>query len=101
MASFQFTRSVPSQDTTFVFGLWVCIADGASSFRRFLIDMKPKTPTAGPRSDLDKLVDDLDDLSIHASAARIEVEFASGVTSSSAASTFLGLDSFQSKDWRS
>jgi hypothetical protein len=63
--------------------------------------MKPKTPAAGPRSNLDKFVDDLDDLSIYASAARIEVESASGMTSSGAASTFLGLDSFQSKDSRS
>jgi hypothetical protein len=101
MASFQFTRSVPSQGTTFVFGSWVCIADGTGSFRRFLIDMKPKTSTADPCSDLDKFVDDLDDLSIHASVARIEVESASGVTSSGAASTFLWLDSFQSKDSRS
>jgi hypothetical protein len=101
MASFQFTRSVPSQGTTFVFGSWVCIADGAGSFRRFLVDMKLKTPAADPRSDLDKFVDDLDDLSIHASAVRIEVESASGVTSSGAASTFLGLDSFQSEDSRS
>jgi hypothetical protein len=101
MASFQFTRSVPSQGTTFVFSLWVCIADGAGSFRRFLVDMKPKTPVADPRSDLDKFVDDLDDLSIHASAARIKVESASGATSSGAVATFLGLDSFQSKDLRS
>jgi hypothetical protein len=93
MASFQFTRLVPSQGTTFVFGSWVCIADGASSFRRFLVDMKPKTPTAGPRGDLDKLNDDLDDLSIHAST--------SATTSSVAAATFLGLDLFQSKDSRS
>jgi hypothetical protein len=61
MASFQFSRSVPSQGMTFVFGSWVCIADGAGSFHRFLVDMKPKTPTAGPRSNLDKFVDDLDD----------------------------------------
>jgi hypothetical protein len=60
--------------------------------------MKPKTPAAGPRSNLDKFVDDLDDLSIYASAGRIEVESASGVTSPGTASTFLGLDSFQSKD---
>jgi hypothetical protein len=63
--------------------------------------MKPKTPAAGPRSDLDKLVDDLDDLSIHASTVRIEVESASSATSSDAAATFLGLDSFQYKDSRS
>jgi hypothetical protein len=63
--------------------------------------MKLKTPTAGPRSDLDKFVDDLDDLSIHASATRTEVESASGVTSSGAATTFLGLGLFQSKNSRS
>jgi hypothetical protein len=79
MASFQFTRSVPSQGTTFVFGSWVCVTDGAGSFRRFLIDMKPKTPVAGPHSDLDKFVDDLDNLSIHGSATRTE-ESASGAT---------------------
>jgi hypothetical protein len=73
MPSFQFTRPVPSQGATFIFGSWACIADGAGSFRRFLVDMKPKTPAADFRSDLDKFVDDLDDLSIHASAARIEV----------------------------
>jgi hypothetical protein len=98
MASFQFTRSVPSQGTIFVFGSWVCIADGAGSFSRFLINMKPKTSMAGPSSDLDMFVDDLNDLSNHASAAKTEVESASGMTSSGAATTFLGLDSFQSKD---
>jgi hypothetical protein len=101
MASFQFTRSVPSQGTTFVFGLSVCIADGVGSFCRFLVVMKLKTPTAGSHSDLDKFVDDLDDLSILGSATRTEEESASSVTSSSAATTFLGLDSFQSEDSRS
>jgi hypothetical protein len=98
MASFQFTRSVPSKGTIFVFGSWVCIADGAGNFRRLLVDMKPGLPAAGPHSELDKFVDDLDDLSIHASATRTEVESASGATSSGAAVTFLGLDPFQSKD---
>jgi hypothetical protein len=60
--------------------------------------MKPKISVVGPRSDLDKFVDDLDEMSIHASAARTEVESASSVTSSGVAATFLGLDSFQSKD---
>jgi hypothetical protein len=101
MASFQFSRSVPSQGTTFVFGLWVCIADGAGNFHRFLINMKPKTSAAGSRSNLDKFIDDLDNLSIHAFAARTEVESASGATSSGAAVTFLGLESFQSKDLHS
>jgi hypothetical protein len=61
MASFQFTRSVPSQGMTFVFGSWFCIANDAGNFCRFLIDTKPKTPAAGLRSDLDKFIDDLDD----------------------------------------
>jgi hypothetical protein len=63
--------------------------------------MKPKTPTAGLHSNLDKFVDDLDDLSIHASTVKIEVESAPGATSSGAAVTSFRLDSFQSKDSRS
>jgi hypothetical protein len=82
---------------TFVLGSWVCIADGVGNFRRFLINMKPKTPVTDLRSDLDKFIDDLDDLSIHASAAKIKVESAPGPTSSGAAATSLGLESFQFK----
>jgi hypothetical protein len=100
MATFQFSRSVHSQGTTFVFGSWVCIADGAGNFHRFLVYMKPKTSAAGPHSDLDKFVDGLDDLSTHASATKIEVESAPGSTSSSVVATSLVLDSFQSKDSR-
>jgi hypothetical protein len=101
MVSFQFTRSVPSQGTTFVFGSWVCVADSEGDFRHFLIDMKPKTPVASSQSDLDKFVDDLDDLSICVSVTSIGEESASSMTSSGAAVTSLGLDSFQSKDSRS
>jgi hypothetical protein len=101
MASFQFSRSEPSQGTMFVFGSWVCGADGAGSFHRFLVNMKPKIPAAVSQSDLDKFVDGLNDMSIHGSAMRIEEESASGATSSGAARTFLGLDLFQSKDSRS
>jgi hypothetical protein len=98
MATFQFSKSVPSQGTTFVFGSWVFIADGAGNFRRFLVDMKPKISAADPRSDLDKFIDGLDNLSTHASATKIEVESTPGSTSSSVVATSLGLDSFQSKD---
>jgi hypothetical protein len=97
MASFKFTNDVPPQGMTFVFGSWVCIADGAGSFRRFLIDMKPKTPAVSFHSDLDEFVDNLDDLSIHGSATRTEEESAFGATSSGAATTLLVLDSFQSE----
>jgi hypothetical protein len=85
----------------FVFGSWVCVADGAGSFRRFLVNMKPKTPTVGFHSDLDKVFDNLDDLSIHGSATRTEEESAFGTTPSSAATTLIRLDPFQSEDSRS
>jgi hypothetical protein len=71
------------------------------NFRRFLIDMKPKTPVADLRGNLDKFFDDLDDLPIHASATKIKMESAPGSASSGAAVTSLGLESFQSKDSRS
>jgi hypothetical protein len=101
MASFKFIRSVPSQGRTFIFGSWVCIADGVGNFRRFLVDMRPKTSAADPRSDLDKFIDGLDNLSLHASATKIEAEAAPGSTSSSVAATSPGLDLFQSRDQHS
>jgi hypothetical protein len=100
MATFKFTRSVPSQGTTFIFGSWVCIADGVGDFRRFLVDMKPKTSAADLRSDLDKFIDDFDDLSTCVSVTEIGVDSAPGSTSSSVVATSLGLDSFQSKGLR-
>jgi hypothetical protein len=98
MASFNFIKSVPSQGTTFVFGSWVCIADGADNFRRFLVDMRPKTLAADPRSSLDKFVDELNNLPLHTSAAQVEMESAPGSTSFGVATTSPSLDLFQSRD---
>jgi hypothetical protein len=70
-------------------------------FWRFLVDMRPKVSAADPRSDLDKFVDNFNNLSLHASATKIEAETAPGSTSSSVAATSLGLDSFQSRDLHS
>jgi hypothetical protein len=101
MASFKFTSAVPLQGTTFVFGSWVCVADGAGGFRWFTIDaMKPKTLAASFHSDLGEFVDNLDDLSTHGSARKTE-ESVFNATPLSAATTSLGLDSFQSEDLRS
>jgi hypothetical protein len=72
MASFRFTSAVPPQGTTFVFGSWVCVVDGAGNFRRFIVDMKLKTLAASLHSDLDEFIDNLDDLSTHGSATRTE-----------------------------
>jgi hypothetical protein len=101
MASFKFIRSIPSQGTTFIFGSWVCVADGVGNFRRFLVDMRPKISAADSCNDLDKFINGLDNLPLHASATGIEMEPAPSSTSSSVAATSPGLDSFQSKDLHS
>jgi hypothetical protein len=63
--------------------------------------MRPKTFAADPRSNLDKFVDGLDNLPLHASAAQIEMESAPGSTSFGVATTPPGLDLFQSRDLHS
>jgi hypothetical protein len=98
MASFNFVRTAPSKGTTFVFGTWVCIADGTGNFRRFLVDMTPKTFAADPRSGLDKFIDELDNLPLHTSAAQVEEKSAPSSTPSGAATASPGLDLFQSRD---
>jgi hypothetical protein len=101
MASFKFTSVVPPQGTTFVFGLWVCVADGAGNFHRFIIDMKPKTLAASFHSDLDEFVKNLDNLPAHGSARKTMEESVVNATPPSTATTLLRLDSFQSEDLRS
>ena len=51
MALFKFTCAVLPEGTTFVFGLWVCIADGLGDFRRHLVDdTKLEAPAVTPHS---------------------------------------------------
>jgi hypothetical protein len=62
MATIDFTSAVLDKGTTFVFGSWVCIADGTGSFRQHLVDdMKPKASAASQRSGLDEFIDNLDE----------------------------------------
>jgi hypothetical protein len=63
--------------------------------------MRPKTFATDPRSDLDKFVDELDNLPFHAFAAQIEMEFAPSSTSSGVATTSPSLDLSQSRDLHS
>jgi hypothetical protein len=85
---------------TFVFSLWVCVADGADNFCRFIINMKPKSLAANFHSRLDEFVDNLDGLSTHGSARKTEEESVFKTTPPGAATTSLGSDSFQSEDLR-
>jgi hypothetical protein len=100
MASFKFTSVVLPRGTTFIFGSWVCVADGADNFRRFIIDMKPKTLAASFHGDLDEFVNDLDDLSTHGSTTRTEEESIFNATLPHAATTMLGSDPLQSENLR-
>jgi hypothetical protein len=101
MVSFKFTSAVPPKGTTFVFGSWVCVADGAGDFCQFTIDvMKPKTLTASFHSDLDEFVNKLDDLSTHGSAMKIEEESVYNATLPRAATTTLGSDPLQYENLR-
>jgi hypothetical protein len=63
--------------------------------------MRPKTSAADSCSDINRFVDGLDNLPLHASVTRIEMESSASSTSSSVAATSPGLDSFQSRDLHS
>jgi hypothetical protein len=90
------------QGTTFVFGSWVCAADGTGDFHRFIINiMKPKSLAASFHSELNEFVDNLDNLLTHGSARKIEEESVFNVTPPCAAMTTLESDSLQSEDLRS
>jgi hypothetical protein len=97
MASVKFTSVVPPQGTTFIFGSWVCVADGAGDFCRFTIDvMKPKILAASFHSDLDEFIDNLDDLLTHRFATKTEEESVFNATPPRAATTMLRSDPLQS-----
>jgi hypothetical protein len=60
MVSFNFTSAVLDEATTFVFGSWVCIANGSGGYNSRLADTKePEAPTTPSRRDADDLVDGL------------------------------------------
>jgi hypothetical protein len=72
MAFFKFPSPVLPEGTTFVFGSWVCVANGAGGFRRHIIDDTIELKTLAER--LDNFVDNLDKLPIFDSARETEAE---------------------------
>jgi hypothetical protein len=86
MASFKFATPVFPEGTAFVFGLWVRISDGAGDFRRHLVnDTKLEAPAADQHSQLDKFIDELDELLLPDLAKKIEKMSVSNTTSTRAA----------------
>jgi hypothetical protein len=57
MESFCFTSTVLDEGTTFIFGSWICVANGLGGFNGHLADSrKLEASTATRSSDLDKLL---------------------------------------------
>jgi hypothetical protein len=72
MALFKFPSPMLPEGTTFVFGSWVCIANGTGGFRRHIVDDTIKLKTLAAR--LDDFVDNLDKLPFFDSARETEAE---------------------------
>jgi hypothetical protein len=63
MAYFNFTNAVLDEGTTFVFGSWVCVINGSGGFNSHLADTSESEASAATQcSDLDKFVDNLDEM---------------------------------------
>jgi hypothetical protein len=73
MASLSFTSTVLDKSTTFIFGSWICVANGLGGFHSHLVDSrKPEASTSTLFSDLDEFVDNLDELLLPDLARQIE-----------------------------
>jgi hypothetical protein len=82
------------EGTTFIFGSWICVANGSGGFNGHLVDSRnPEAFAVNQRSDLNELL--LPDL-----AGEIERMSVFDVTSTHAAPGPLGLDSNRSKEVR-
>jgi hypothetical protein len=63
MASLSFTSTVLDEGTTFIFGFWICLANGLGGFNSHLANSrKPEAFAETRRSNLDYFIDDLDKL---------------------------------------
>jgi hypothetical protein len=86
MASLCFTNNVLDEGTTFIFGSWICVANGLGGFNSHLIDSrKLEASTATRRNNLDSFINDLDELLLPDLARQIEITFVFDMTSSRAA----------------
>jgi hypothetical protein len=62
MASLSFTSTMLDEGTTFIFGSWICVANGLGGFNSHLADSrKSKASTPTRRSDLDEFIDNLNE----------------------------------------
>jgi hypothetical protein len=63
MASLSFTSNVLDEGITFIFGSWICVANGLGGFISHLVDSRKLEASAAiRRSNLDSFIDDLGEL---------------------------------------
>jgi hypothetical protein len=73
MASFNFTSVVLEEGTTFIFGSWICAANGLGGFNGHLDNSKElEASSSTSSSDLDEFIDNLNDLLFPDLAVQIE-----------------------------
>jgi hypothetical protein len=98
MASFNFTSVVLDEGTTFIFGSWICVANGLGGFNSHLANSKElEASSSTPSNDLDEFIDNLDDMLLPNLAQQIKKMFIFNTTSTRDAPDLLGLDSNRSK----
>jgi hypothetical protein len=97
MASFSFTSVVLDEGTIFIFGSWICLADGLGGFNSHLTNSKePEAFPSTSSSDLDNFIDNLDDMLLPYLAQQIERMSFFNSTSTCDAPGLLGSDPNQS-----
>jgi hypothetical protein len=73
ISSFNFTSVVLDEGTTFTFGSWICVPNGSDGFNSHLANSRvPEASSSIQSSDLDKLINNLDDLLLPDLALQIE-----------------------------
>jgi hypothetical protein len=91
MASFNFISVVLDEGTTFIFGSWICVADGSGGFNSHLANSKePEASSPTSSSNLDDFIDNLDNTLFPDLAQQIEKMSVFDATSTRDASDLLG-----------
>jgi hypothetical protein len=98
MASFNFTSPVLDKGTTFIFGSWICVANGLGNFNSHLANSREPDASSSTRSsNLDEFIDNLDELLLPDLALQIETMFIFNATSTRDAPDLVGSDSDRSE----
>jgi hypothetical protein len=98
MASLNFTSAMLDKGTTFIFGSWICVANGLGGFNSYLANSKePEATLSTPSSDLDDFIDNLDDMLLPDPAQQIEKMSIFNATSTRDAPDLFGSDSNRSE----